>query len=120
MILYYIICAEADDKRAFIPSKNVGATCVSMTAIRYFVCQDHQGESCWESLRRENVPSQIADKLRGREFANFDAFRKAFWQEVSKDPALSKQFIVSNRSRMAVGKAPKARKLDAAGKRTSF
>ncbi|HEJ7970187.1 TPA: S-type pyocin domain-containing protein [Serratia marcescens] len=66
------------------------------------------------------VPSQIADKLRGREFANFDAFRKAFWQEVSKDPALSKQFIVSNRSRMAVGKAPKARKLDAAGKRTSF
>ncbi|CAI1809374.1 Colicin-D [Serratia entomophila] len=66
------------------------------------------------------VPSQVADKLRGREFANFDAFRKAFWQEVSKDPALSKQFIVSNRSRMAVGKAPKARKLDAAGKRTSF
>ncbi len=54
VILYYIICTEADDKRAFIPSKNVGATCVSMTAIRYFVYQDHQGESCWESLRREN------------------------------------------------------------------
>ncbi|HEM7555794.1 TPA: HNH endonuclease [Serratia marcescens] len=56
------------------------------------------------------VPDQIAHKLRGREFANFDSFRKAFWQEVSKDPALSKQFIVSNRSRIAVGKAPKARK----------
>ncbi|MEG9604980.1 S-type pyocin domain-containing protein [Serratia nematodiphila] len=66
------------------------------------------------------VPRQIADTLRGREFANFDSFRKAFWQEVSKDSALSKQFIVPNRSRMAVGKAPKARKLDAAGKRTSF
>ncbi|MGL5389097.1 MAG: S-type pyocin domain-containing protein [Serratia sp. (in: enterobacteria)] len=66
------------------------------------------------------IPSQIADRLRGREFANFDSFRKAFWQEVSKNPALSKQFIVSNRSRMAVGKASKARKLDAAGKRTSF
>jgi hypothetical protein len=24
------------------------------------------------------IPSQIADKLRGREFANFDAFRRAF------------------------------------------
>ncbi|WP_341539959.1 hypothetical protein, partial [Serratia marcescens] len=32
------------------------------------------------------VPSQIADKLRGREFASFDAFRKAFWTEVGKDP----------------------------------
>ncbi|MGX5089354.1 HNH endonuclease signature motif containing protein [Enterobacter sp. UPMP2052] len=66
------------------------------------------------------VPDQIADKLRGRKFANFDSFRKAFLQEVSKDPALSKQFTVSNRSRMAAGKAPKARKLDASGKRTSF
>lgn len=40
------------------------------------------------------VPDQIADKLRDLEFANFDSFRKAFWQEVSQDPALNKQFIV--------------------------
>jgi len=30
------------------------------------------------------IPVQIADKLRGRKFADFDSFRKAFWQEVSK------------------------------------
>ncbi|MGS3334424.1 klebicin D activity protein, partial [Serratia marcescens] len=47
------------------------------------------------------VPSQIADKLRGREFASFDAFRKAFWTEVGKDPELSKQFIPANKKRMS-------------------
>ncbi|HGJ5890834.1 MAG TPA: S-type pyocin domain-containing protein, partial [Arsenophonus apicola] len=38
------------------------------------------------------IPSQIADKLRGKEFASFDQFRKTFWQEVAKDPELSGQF----------------------------
>ncbi|EMV8483415.1 colicin, partial [Salmonella enterica] len=66
------------------------------------------------------VPDRIADKLRDKEFKNFDDFRKKFWEEVSKDPELSKQFIKGNRDRMQVGKAPKSRKSDAAGKRTSF
>ncbi|MCR6728705.1 hypothetical protein B1H42_23190 [Enterobacter cloacae subsp. cloacae] len=47
------------------------------------------------------VPSQIADRLRGRTFANCDQFRKAFWLEVSKDPELSKQFRGSNQVRYA-------------------
>lgn len=56
------------------------------------------------------IPDSIADKLRDKEFRNFDDFRKKFWEEVSKDPELSKQFIKGNRDRMQVGKAPKSRK----------
>lgn len=46
------------------------------------------------------VPSQIADKLRGQEFSNFDAFRAAFWKAVAADPELSLQFKPSNLDRM--------------------
>ncbi|ETS29623.1 PAAR motif protein [Photorhabdus khanii NC19] len=66
------------------------------------------------------IPSQIADKLRGRTFNNFDDFRKAFWKEVGNDTELSKQFIISNYERMKVGKAAKSRRIDAVGKRSSF
>ena len=66
------------------------------------------------------IPSQIADKLRGRTFSNFDGFREAFWQEVSKDPELSKQFIPANVTRAATGRAPRARFADTVGKRRSF
>lgn len=66
------------------------------------------------------IPSQIADKLRGREFENFDAFRKAFWTEVGKAPELSKQFIQANKKRMSQGLAPRARYKDTVGGRRSF
>jgi len=66
------------------------------------------------------VPSQIADRLRGRIFANFDQFRKAFWLEVSKDPELSRQFIPNNISRMKNGRALRSRFIDTVGKRRSF
>ncbi|WP_159970731.1 S-type pyocin domain-containing protein [Pseudomonas sp. 8Z] len=66
------------------------------------------------------IPSHIADQLRGREFSRFDDFREAFWQAVGNDSQLSSQFIVNNRLRMLAGKAPKVRKADVAGKRTSF
>lgn len=66
------------------------------------------------------VPTRIADRLRGREFSNFDDFREAFWKAVGSDAQLSSQFIVNNRARMLAGKAPKVRKADVAGKRTSF
>nr|WP_298115047.1 S-type pyocin domain-containing protein [uncultured Pseudomonas sp.] len=66
------------------------------------------------------IPTQIADKLRGREFSSFDAFRKAFWIEVAKDPELSQQFITENVERMQEGYAPKARRIDHAGKKRSF
>ena len=66
------------------------------------------------------VPSQIADQLRGKEFRNFRAFREAFWVEIAKNPELSAQLIASNRARMSIGKAPKAKRDDAVGKRSTF
>jgi hypothetical protein len=63
------------------------------------------------------VPSQIADKLRGREFASFDAFRNMFWQEVARDVELSKQFDPGSLATMKNGRAPYVRKTERAGKR---
>ncbi|WP_275072523.1 colicin-like bacteriocin tRNase domain-containing protein, partial [Proteus mirabilis] len=39
------------------------------------------------------IPDRIADKLRDQKFNNFDEFRRKLWEEVSKDPELSKNFI---------------------------
>ncbi|HIF9086044.1 TPA: S-type pyocin domain-containing protein, partial [Photobacterium damselae] len=66
------------------------------------------------------IPSQIADRLRGKQFSNFDRFRKAFWLEVSKDPFLINQFNTQNQNRMRLGKSPKTRSIDKVGKRNSF
>ncbi|QMV16203.1 S-type pyocin domain-containing protein [Vibrio spartinae] len=52
------------------------------------------------------VPSQIADKLRGCEFSNFDRFRKAFWLTVSEDENLMSQFNRHNQKKIRAGKAP--------------
>ncbi|WP_283131429.1 S-type pyocin domain-containing protein [Enterovibrio norvegicus] len=52
------------------------------------------------------VPSQLADKLRGREFSSFDRFREAFWIEVSKDSELMGQFNNSNKRKIKAGRAP--------------
>lgn len=52
------------------------------------------------------IPKQIADKLRGQEFANFHRFREAFWRAVADDEHLSKQFTVTNLRLMHKGKAP--------------
>ncbi|EHH1260215.1 S-type Pyocin family protein [Vibrio parahaemolyticus] len=66
------------------------------------------------------IPSQIADKLRGREFSSFDDFRRVFWGEIANDPTLSSQFIPANLKRMMDGKAPRARFKDTVGGRRSF
>ncbi|OCQ51942.1 Pyocin-S2 [Photorhabdus australis subsp. thailandensis] len=66
------------------------------------------------------IPSQIADKLRGRTFNNFDDFRRAFWKEVGNDSKLSKQFDPSNLSTMKNGRAPYARKTEQVGKRVKI
>ncbi|CAM3598733.1 Pyocin-S1 [Pseudomonas reidholzensis] len=66
------------------------------------------------------IPTRVADQLRGKSFASFDAFRKAFWQAVSEDPELSSQFIPRNIDRMRDGFAPTARYADAIGKRKVF
>lgn len=52
------------------------------------------------------IPAHIADKLRGKEFKNFDDFREALWLEVSKDPVLMEQFIKSNQDALRRGRPP--------------
>ncbi|MFL7022885.1 S-type pyocin domain-containing protein [Enterovibrio norvegicus] len=54
------------------------------------------------------IPSQIADKMRGREFSSFDRFREAFWKEVYADDVLRSQFRPGNLGNIKNGKAPKA------------
>ena len=66
------------------------------------------------------IPTQIADRLRGREFSSFDAFRKAFWIEVGNDPELSSQFNQDNLERMQAAYAPAARDRDTVGKRSTI
>ncbi|MFG1131229.1 colicin-like bacteriocin tRNase domain-containing protein [Salmonella enterica subsp. enterica serovar Aberdeen] len=66
------------------------------------------------------VPDRIADKLRDKEFRDFDDFRKKFWEEVSKDPELSKQFKNQNKTSIQKGKAPFTRKKDQVGGRERF
>ncbi|MEO3989492.1 type VI secretion system tube protein TssD [Pseudocitrobacter cyperus] len=42
------------------------------------------------------IPAQVADKLRGREFRDFDHFRGDLWKAVSECPELLGQFNKSN------------------------
>ncbi|MHC8383698.1 S-type pyocin domain-containing protein [Pseudomonas sp. LB3P14] len=66
------------------------------------------------------IPTRIADELRGQEFSNFDAFRKAFWIAVANAPELNQQFSSRNLSGMVNGLAPAAPKIEHAGKRVAF
>ncbi|WES68035.1 type VI secretion system tube protein TssD [Superficieibacter sp. HKU1] len=52
------------------------------------------------------IPAHIADKLRGREFKNFDKFREALWLEISKDPELMAQFKERNKDALNQTHAP--------------
>ncbi|EBQ7726899.1 klebicin D activity protein, partial [Salmonella enterica] len=63
------------------------------------------------------IPSQIADKLRGREFANFNSFRGAFWKAVSDTPELSKQFKEGSLGSIKLGKLSFVRKSERVGGR---
>ncbi|PEP80681.1 colicin [Bacillus toyonensis] len=65
------------------------------------------------------VPKDVADSLRGREFSNFDAFRKAFWEEYSKS-SYANEFSKANIKRMSSGLAPKAPKSQHYKKQTSY
>ncbi len=53
-------------------------------------------------------PKSVADKLKGKQFKNFDEFREAFWKEVANDPNLASQFTTDNIYRMKAGAAPRA------------
>ncbi len=66
------------------------------------------------------IPSQIADKLRGQEFSSFDAFRKAFWTEISHSEQLKEQFVGTNLNTMKNGRAPFCRKGERVGGRVKY
>lgn len=66
------------------------------------------------------IPAQIADKLRGKEFSNFTAFRRAFWKAVGNDPALLEQFSRLNKIDLRDGLAPSALPSEQIGKRKKF
>lgn len=66
------------------------------------------------------IPEQVANKLRGKKFNNFDEFRKKLWEEVSKDPELSKQFKKQNQGNVKAGKAPAPPKSERVGGRIKY
>ena len=66
------------------------------------------------------IPSQIADKLRGKRFSSFDSLRQTVWREVANDPALNSQFTMWNVDLMKQGIAPYAAKTERRGNRKKF
>jgi hypothetical protein len=66
------------------------------------------------------IPMQIADKLRGREFSSFRAFRKAFWKAVTNEKSLANQFTKINKIDMSKGLSPSADIAEHIGKRRKF
>ncbi|WP_072016895.1 S-type pyocin domain-containing protein [Erwinia oleae] len=52
------------------------------------------------------IPSQIADKLRGKTYSSFGAFRRAFWKAVSENSELKAQFKNQNLANIENGKSP--------------
>ena len=66
------------------------------------------------------IPTQIADQLRGQTFRDFDAFRSAFWLEVSNNQALRNQLCRDNQRKISQGKAPLAIGVEHAGDRMRF
>ncbi len=52
------------------------------------------------------IPRQVADRLIGRYFENFRAFREEFWKTVAAIPGLARQFNSRNLAAMRNGHAP--------------
>lgn len=65
------------------------------------------------------VPSEVANKLRGKEFSSFDAFRKAFWKAIG-DTELVSQFTPNNQELIRQGFAPFTRFKDQVGGRQKY
>ncbi|ART78173.1 hypothetical protein B4U37_19945 [Sutcliffiella horikoshii] len=65
------------------------------------------------------VPKEVADRLKGKSFKNFDAFRSEFWKTVSTS-SYAGEFSSANIKRMEKGFAPIASKSQHYGKQKSY
>uniref|UniRef100_UPI00035E9A5E RHS repeat domain-containing protein n=1 Tax=Paenibacillus fonticola TaxID=379896 RepID=UPI00035E9A5E len=65
------------------------------------------------------VPKDVADKLNGKQFNNFDEFRREFWKAVSNSK-YSKEFSSANIKRIQQGYAPIATKSQQYGGHKSY
>ena len=79
-----------------------------------------EGERWISTTGEATFPKQIADKMSGRSYNNFDEFRNDFWKAAANDPVLSKQFNKANLARMRRGNAPFAPQDQQVGGRKSF
>lgn len=55
-----------------------------------------------------HIPSQIAKKLEGKTFENFQHFSTTFWITIAEEPLYSKQFVTSQLNRIKKGWSPRA------------
>ncbi len=65
-------------------------------------------------------PKSIADKMRDKNYSNFDQFREDFWRNVAADPKLSKDFSSQNITRMQNGNAPRVRNTQNLGGQNTY
>lgn len=72
------------------------------------------------TLEGAPIPKQIADKLRGREFSSFKAFRRVFWKTVASERFLNRQFTPLNRIDLRDGLSPSAKSSEQVGRRKKF
>ncbi|WP_338801228.1 S-type pyocin domain-containing protein [Pseudomonas sp. RSB 5.4] len=66
------------------------------------------------------IPSEIAEKLRGRQFKSFRAFRERLWKAVFHEERLAGLFNAASLSEMKKGKAPVVRESDSVGARVKY
>lgn len=66
------------------------------------------------------IPAEIANELRGKEFSNFGAFRRALWQTISRSPTIAEQFGLGSIMSMRRGFSPIAPESEQVGGRIKY
>jgi hypothetical protein len=66
------------------------------------------------------MPEQVAAKLRGRQFRDFNEFRGEFWKTVADGAGLAGQFSRANVTRMQKGLAPRVVSEQSVGGQLSY
>ena len=59
-------------------------------------------------------------QMKGKDYDNFDAFRKDFWKNVANEPKLVDQFSSGNKTLMRNGNAPKVKNTQNLGGQTTY